>query len=155
MAEAFIQAVRDAREGPLGIEIEGKDGAYYLELGRRMKFRLSLTPAPTHAQFLLVDTEAACMALFPPKERRMQATIRNIRIAKRFRDQGYFTALVKFLLERDGAVHLEAIQEKWMKRRLAGSPLWVRQSIGEAHDACDDCSPCYARFTLNEPFTLF
>lgn len=155
MSEAFIQAVRGARDGPAGIEIEGPSGAYYLELGRRMAYPLSLTPAPTRAQLTLAITAGECAALFPAKERRMQATIRNISIAKRLQRKGYFTALVKFLLERDGAVHMEAVQERWMKRRLAASPLWVCQSIGEERDPVDDFNPCYARFTLNEPFTLF
>ncbi len=149
----FIERVRTAPQGACGTLIDTR--SIYLELGRHMDFPLCTTSAPTRAQLAACTSMADWDAVYPQKERHMQATIRDIKLAKRLQKKGLFTALVKFLLERDGAVHLEAVQPKWLKRRLAASPLWIRQSVAETDDPGDEFNPCYARFVTNTPFSLF
>jgi hypothetical protein len=158
-ADVLVAAVATARQDPMGTLVELK-GIAYVELGRRMEFYLSRQPQPSERA--LREAAAAgrtaneIQAMIPRKHKVMQATIRDIQIADAYQRQGLFTALVRFLLERDGAVHLEAVQPPWLKRRLAASPLWVCQSIGEGKaDPGDEFNPCYARFEMNEPFTLF
>jgi len=155
MAEAFIKLVSTTKQGPMGTIVETRD--IYLELGRRIKFPLTRRAPPSQRQIHEIALNGQDVAsVFPKKLPVLQATIRDIRIAPKRQKQGLFTALVKYLLERDGAVHLEAVQHEWLKRRLAKSPLWVCQSILEGHDdPGDEFNPCYARFEMNEPFTLF
>lgn len=120
----------------------------YLELGRRMMFPFLTTPYPSPDAI-----RALGAAAFTPRETHMQQTIRDIHLGEARQRRGEFTALVKFLLERDGAVHLECVQPPWLIDRLELSPLWIRQSTIEY--GLHTSTPSYARFSVNEPFSLF
>lgn len=151
-AAVLVAAVAAARQDAMGTLVELK-GIAYVELGRRMEFYLSHQPQPSERA---IRDAVAAGRTAEEIQAMMQATIRDIQINEACQRQGLFTALVFFLLERDGAVHLEAVQPPWLKRRLAASPLWVCQSIVEGKaDPGDELNPCYARFEMNEPFTLF
>ncbi len=153
----------EAEEGGMGTLIH--NDLWYLELGRRFPYPLSLTPAPTNALLRQVSNankhesveiqQERFGALFPEKKKRMQATVRDIRIVSQHQCKGLFTTLVKYLLERDGSVHLECVMNAHLKVRLAASPLWVRQSVENTDNPKEQMNPSYARFVLNEPFTLF
>ena len=139
---ALVELLEKTVQGPMGTLVDS-DGLY-LELGRRMLFPLVLQPYPNAATL-------ADQAAFPPRVKVMQATIRDIRVDPSLQRHGEFTALVQYLLERDGAVHLEAVQERWLIDRLEASPLWIRQTPPEDKYWL----PRYARVVRNNPFTLF
>jgi hypothetical protein len=81
-----------------------------------------------------------------------QITIRDIKLNKKNRKKGVFTALVRHLLETVGAVQLESIQNKWLLARLVASTLWRCNTVGEE----GKIGSCYVRKMDNSiPFTLF
>ena len=78
-----------------------------------------------------------------------------IRVHYHYRGQGVFSGLVEYLLQRDGCVVIEDIRARWLKRRLAESPLWILQRMRSHDDPEKEDCPRFARFVMNDPFTLF
>lgn len=140
----LVQLLKKAKEGPMGTIIE-KDGIY-LELGMRCEMYFLDRDHPSGEQMRELG-EAA----FGTYIKVMQATIRVIILPKKLQRKKEFTALVKYLLERDGAVHLEAVHTRWLVKRLEESPLWIRQT--NPKDMFHGSR--YLRLQNNTPFTLF
>jgi len=109
----------------------------YMELGLRQAMNFSTTSFPSTEEI-----RAKGPAAFGPRRKVNQVTIREIQLSDNLQRQGFFTALIEYLLTTVGAVQLEAVQPDWLKKRLEASPLWVRQSEAESKDFI----PAYVRF---------
>lgn len=108
-----------------------------IELGRRQVMSYALTSFPSREAI-----REKGQAAFGRRVKVMQVTIRDIQLEADFQKQGFFTALIEYLLKTVGAVQLEAVQPDWLKKRLEASPLWIRQSGFETKDFI----PAYVRF---------
>jgi len=141
-----IQHVQDPQK-PHCMFVEARTAHIYLELGQRALMPLRKSPQVTEKQIqenAALNEKPIC---FPKPERVMQATIRNVHIHESMQKRGVFSRLIQWLLNRDGCVHLEAVQPKWLKRRLHRSTYWIRQNIAEGFDdPGEEYNPCYARF---------
>lgn len=128
-----------------------RPGCYFLIMSERIARKLANTPYPTR-QTLNTTAPVLRRSLMPVLGDYLCAPITQIHVNYRYRREGIFTAVVEALLKRDKCVVIEDIRARWLKRRLAESPLWILQGVrGEEKEDC----PRYARFVMNTPFTLF
>ncbi len=56
--------------------------------------------------------------------KRMQITIRDIKLNKKYQKQGILTGLVQYILETVGCVQLESITNTELLKKISGSVLW-------------------------------